>query len=108
MVFVLTVGLFWKKTKTQRLNTPLTAAKHVPGAFWQGFCGAAGVFCIGEVYGNDIGFASSFQTQKWMDSVLGYPLYYALVDGFGAPSANMSAFVSIANQVLTAFPVSGN
>ena len=32
-----------------------SAAKHIPGAFWPGFCGAAGVFCIGEVYGSDIG-----------------------------------------------------
>jgi alpha-amylase len=31
------------------------AAKHVPGAFWTGFCSAADVFCIGEVYGSDMG-----------------------------------------------------
>ena len=40
-----------------------------------------------------------------MDSVLGYPLYYGLTAGFGAPMGNMSHFVDIANQVLTAFPV---
>jgi alpha-amylase len=97
-----------------------TAAKHVPGSFWTGFCGAAGVFCIGEVYGSDIGyapncsagrqpdihrFASQFQSQKWMDSVLGYPLYYGIVNGFGTPSGNMSSFVDIAGQVLSGFPV---
>ncbi|GFZ44160.1 1,4-alpha-D-glucan glucanohydrolase 1 [Saitozyma sp. JCM 24511] len=82
----------------------IDAAKHIPGSFWPGFCGAAGVFCIGEVYGSDIGFASQFQTQSWMDSILGYPLYYGIVDGFGAPNGNMSGFVTIANQVLTAFP----
>jgi alpha-amylase len=43
-----------------------------------------------------------------MDSILGYPLYYGIVDGFGAPNGNMSGFVTIANQVLTAFPVSGS
>jgi alpha-amylase len=40
-----------------------------------------------------------------MDSVLGYPLYYGIVNGFGTPAANISAFVSVANQVLTSFPV---
>lgn len=64
------------------------------------------MFCIGEVYGSDIGFASQFQKQKWMDSILGFPLYYGLVQGFGTPNGNMSAFVDIANQVLTSFPVS--
>lgn len=36
----------------------IDAAKHVEPDFWPGFCnedGAAGVFCIGEVYGPDIG-----------------------------------------------------
>ncbi|CAD6578592.1 MAG: hypothetical protein TREMPRED_002226 [Tremellales sp. Tagirdzhanova-0007] len=82
----------------------IDAAKHVPGKFWQGFTQAAGVFSIGEVYGSDIGFASSFQTQKYMDAVLGYPLYYGIVNGFGTPMGNMSAFTDVANQVLTAFP----
>ncbi|RXK40840.1 alpha-amylase [Tremella mesenterica] len=82
----------------------IDAAKHIPGDFWPGFCGAAGVFCTGEVYGSDIGFASQFQTQQWMDSILGYPLYYSLVNAFGAPMANMSAFVDIGKQVLSSFP----
>nr|WVH01977.1 alpha-amylase [Naematelia aurantialba] len=81
----------------------IDAAKHVPGAFWTSFCEAAGVFCIGEVYGSDIGFASQFQTQKWMDSILGYPLYYAITAAFGTPSGNMSAFVDISSQIQTAF-----
>lgn len=36
------------------------SCKHIPGAFWPGFCGAAGVFCIGEVYGSDIGYKDAF------------------------------------------------
>ena len=40
-----------------------------------------------------------------MDAVLGYPLYYGIVNGFGTPMGNMSAFTDVANQVLTAFPV---
>ncbi|KIR67164.1 alpha-amylase [Cryptococcus bacillisporus CA1873] len=85
----------------------IDAAKHVPGEFWTGFCGAAGVFCIGEVYTDDIGFAAEFQTQKWMDSILGYPLYYGIVDGFGTPNGNMTKFVDIATQILGSFPTPG-
>jgi alpha-amylase len=32
----------------------IDAAKHIRRDFWPRFCGAAGVFCIGEVYGPDI------------------------------------------------------
>ncbi|OCF74806.1 alpha-amylase [Kwoniella mangroviensis CBS 8886] len=85
----------------------IDAAKHVPGTFWTKFCAASGVFCIGEVYGSDINFAASFQTEKWMDSVLGYPLYYGIVNGFGTPSGNMSSFVEIAQQTLATFPQPG-
>ena len=28
--------------------------RHVDAAFWPQFCGAAGVFCMGEVFGDDI------------------------------------------------------
>lgn len=82
----------------------IDAAKHVPGAFWAPFCESAGVFCIGEVFGDDIPFAASFQTENWMDSVLGYPLYNGLVEGFGAPMGNMSGFVQHATNVLQQFP----
>jgi alpha-amylase len=82
----------------------IDAAKHVDAAFWPPFCAAAGVFCIGEVYGDDMGYAASYQTEKIMDSILGFPLYYGITAGFGTPMGNMSHFVDIANQVLTAFP----
>lgn len=53
-----------------------------------------------------MGFAAQYQVQNWMDSVLGYPLYYGLTAGFGTPMGNMTHFVDIANQVMTTFPVS--
>lgn len=83
----------------------IDAAKHVPGTFWPGFCGAAGVFCIGEVYTSDIGFGAEFQTEGWMDSILGYPYYYGLMDAFSvAPMGNMSSYITIAQSVLNSFP----
>lgn len=41
----------------------IDAAKHVEPGFWQPFCGesgAAGVFCIGEVYGPNVGCELTF------------------------------------------------
>ena len=49
-------------------------------------------------------FPVQFQTQKWMDSILGYPLYYGIQTGFGSPNANMSAFTDVASAVLSQFP----
>ncbi|ORX36860.1 glycoside hydrolase superfamily [Kockovaella imperatae] len=101
--FVITTLQNWIKNLTSTYNIDglrIDAAKHIPGVFWPGFCGAAGVFCIGEVYTGDVVFAAEWQTQKWMDSILGYPLYFSLVQAFGTPMGNMSNFVQIGNAVL--------
>jgi alpha-amylase len=37
----------------------IDAAKHVREDFWPGFCEAAGVFCIGEVFAHDMPYVSS-------------------------------------------------
>jgi len=34
----------------------LDASKHMPISFQHDFCTAAGIFCIGEVYGDDTGY----------------------------------------------------
>ncbi|EIM82537.1 glycoside hydrolase family 13 protein [Stereum hirsutum FP-91666 SS1] len=68
----------------------IDAAKHVHYDFWTSFCGSAGVFCMGEVFGDDIGLAATYQSS--MDSVLNYPMYDALVEGFAIPGpGNMTA-----------------
>ena len=36
----------------------IDAAKHVPETFWPDFCEAAGVFCIGEVFAQDLPFVA--------------------------------------------------
>ena len=38
-----------------------------------------------------------------MDSILGYPMYYGFVDGFGTPMGNMTGFVQVAQDVLGNF-----
>ncbi|KIM23256.1 glycoside hydrolase family 13 protein [Serendipita vermifera MAFF 305830] len=79
----------------------LDAAKHVRGDFWPTFCQSAGVFCMGEVYEQDVGKAALWQTNPdqptaaaaetggngddavGMDSILNFPLYWSLVSAFG-------------------------
>ncbi|THH15893.1 hypothetical protein EW146_g4659 [Bondarzewia mesenterica] len=83
----------WIKSLVSEFNIDglrIDAAKHVKASFWPQFCGAAGVFCMGEVYGDDVSLASTYQDS--MDSILNYPMYDALVQGFGIPGpGNMSA-----------------
>ncbi|PCH38712.1 glycoside hydrolase family 13 protein [Wolfiporia cocos MD-104 SS10] len=70
----------------------IDAAKHVNMDFWPAFCGAAGVFCIGEVFDDDVGQASQWQGPQALDSILNYPMYGALVEAFAIPgSRNISA-----------------
>ncbi|KIP10336.1 glycoside hydrolase family 13 protein [Phlebiopsis gigantea 11061_1 CR5-6] len=75
----------------------IDAAKHVDPAFWPQFCGAAGVYCIGEVFGDDIDFASTWQGP--LDAILQYPMYNALVEAFAIPGPqNMSAMTDVIAQ----------
>ncbi|KZT74255.1 glycoside hydrolase family 13 protein [Daedalea quercina L-15889] len=70
----------------------IDAAKHVNTDFWPKFCGAGGVFCIGEVFDDDVGQASQYQGTDALDSILNYPIYDALVSAFTIPGAlNISA-----------------
>ena len=90
--------------------------------FWTSFCDSAGVFCLGEVFGDDIGsvarcfmrlekvlmhdsrLASSYQ--QAMDAVLNYPLYDAIVQAFSIPGpANMSGLAAIMGQIQNSFKV---
>jgi len=91
----------WIQSLVQEYNIDglrIDAAKHVQADFWTQFCGKAGVFCLGEVFGSDIGEAASYQ--QVMDSVLNYPMYYALLDGFTIPGpANMSAVTDMIQQI---------
>ncbi|KAF8311135.1 alpha-amylase [Clavulina sp. PMI_390] len=83
----------------------IDAAKHVEPGFWGPFCGengAAGVFCIGEVYGPDVGSAAAWQGP--LDSVLNYPAYYAVTNAFSIPGpSNISGLVQMYNQSNTMY-----
>ncbi|KAF8136155.1 glycoside hydrolase superfamily [Boletus edulis] len=77
----------------------IDAAKHVNMDFWPGFCAAAGVFCIGEVFTTDIDDVAAFQGPDALDSVLNYPMYGAIVNAFTIPGPqNITALTDMIAQ----------
>ncbi|KZT61240.1 glycoside hydrolase family 13 protein [Calocera cornea HHB12733] len=75
----------------------IDAAKHVRKDFWPGFCGSAGVFCMGEVFGGDVGYNAEYQ--GYLDSVLDYPGYDYVVSAFALPGpGNISGLVDALHQ----------
>ncbi|KAI0665092.1 alpha-amylase [Cubamyces menziesii] len=93
----------WIKALVQEFNIDglrIDAAKHVDMEFWPQFCGAAGVYCIGEVFDADAGQALQWQGKQSLDAILNYPMYNALVDAFTIPgSQNMSAVTTMIEQI---------
>ncbi|KAJ7093161.1 glycoside hydrolase family 13 protein [Mycena epipterygia] len=82
----------------------IDAAKHVKQSFWPGFAKSAGVFCMGEVFDPAVPNVAQFQGADALDSVLNYPLYYALVAAFGLPGPqNMSALTDVLTASKTAY-----
>ncbi|KAF9492279.1 glycoside hydrolase family 13 protein [Pleurotus eryngii] len=78
----------------------IDAAKHVNKDFWPGFVEAAGVFCIGEVYGGmEVNTIAQWQGPAALPSVLNYPLYAALKEAFVIPGTrNTSALAEVLLQ----------
>ncbi|KAJ8656957.1 hypothetical protein O0I10_007291 [Lichtheimia ornata] len=87
----------------------IDTVKHVRQDFWDGYNEAAGVFATGEVFDGDSSYVGAYQ--KHLDSLLNYPMYYALNDVFGSGkgfsrisemiAANADAFTD--TSVLTNF-----
>ncbi|KIJ17255.1 alpha-amylase [Paxillus involutus ATCC 200175] len=92
----------WIKSLVQEYSIDglrIDAAMHVNIDFWPGFCAAAGVFCIGEVFNSDIDEAALYQGPNALDSILQYPMYGALVDTFTIPGKqNISALTDMIAQ----------
>ncbi|KAI9569521.1 glycoside hydrolase family 13 protein [Boletus coccyginus] len=90
----------------------IDAAKHVNVDFWPGFCAAAGVFCIGEVFDKNVEAVAMFQGPNALDSVLNYPMYNALVNAFAIPGQqNTSALadtIALSKQKFTDCGLLGN
>lgn len=80
----------------------LDAARNVRAAFWPGFCSAAGVFCIGEVFSGSTSSVAEYQTGGYLDATLNYPWYYALTNAF-SPTKSMSSLISYVSQITSEF-----
>jgi len=86
------------------ISTFFPAAKHVNNDFWGTFCAKAGIFCMGEVFGDDIALASQYQGSGTLDSILNFPVYNALVDAFKIPGdANTSGLASVHDSMKARF-----
>ncbi|CAL1703970.1 unnamed protein product [Somion occarium] len=97
----------WIKNLVSEYNIDglrIDAAKHVQTDFWPSFCSAAGVFCIGEVFGDNIDEVASFQGPDALDSTLNYPMYSALTEAFAIPGQlNTSAITDTMEIYKTKF-----
>ncbi|KXN90497.1 Alpha-amylase 1 [Leucoagaricus sp. SymC.cos] len=78
----------------------IDAAKHVQMDFWPQFCAKAGVFCMGEIFGDvDVEPIAQYQGPQALDSVLNFPLYSALMECFAIPGPrNTSAVQNVLEQ----------
>lgn len=74
----------WIKDLVQKYNIDgirIDTIPEVPKWFWKDFAQNAGVFQIGEVFDGRLDFVADYQ-KCCIDSVLNYPLYYVIRDGF--------------------------
>ncbi|KAJ9127587.1 hypothetical protein QFC24_000997 [Naganishia onofrii] len=87
----------------------IDAAKHVPKPFWNKFCAAAGVFCTGEAWQNDIPFLVDYQKSNSLDSLLNYAAFFnGVKNAFQVPGrANMNDMASAMKQITAQFPDPG-
>lgn len=70
----------WVVTEFQLDGIRIDTVKHVRKDFWTGFTKAAGVFSIGEILHGDPIYVGEYQ--RYMDSVLNFPLYFTMRDVF--------------------------
>jgi len=80
----------------------IDAAKHVDSDFWGPFCANAGVFCMGEVFGDNITLASQYQGPGTLDSILNYPVYDAIVQAFQIPGNSSTTELARAHDAVKA------
>ncbi|KAJ5126066.1 hypothetical protein N7448_005374 [Penicillium atrosanguineum] len=71
--------------------------RHVQKSFWPAYNKAAGVYCVGEVFENDVDYTCGYQDV--MDGILNYPMYYPLLAAFKSTSGSMSDLYNMINTV---------
>ncbi|KIJ37080.1 glycoside hydrolase family 13 protein [Sphaerobolus stellatus SS14] len=71
----------------------IDTVRHVRKDFWKGFAQSAGVWTVGEILNNNANYVSEYSItikSDYIDSVLDYPSWFALIDAFSKPNANFS------------------
>ncbi|EIW73436.1 hypothetical protein TREMEDRAFT_73072 [Tremella mesenterica DSM 1558] len=76
----------------------LDASKHMGLPFQNALCKAAGILCMGEIYGSDVNYACSFQGSQGIDSVEGFGLMYGLTGCFGDNPKSMNTLFYYINE----------
>ncbi|KAF8957053.1 glycoside hydrolase family 13 protein [Flammula alnicola] len=71
----------------------IDTVKHIRKDFWPGFGKAAGVFTLGEVLTQDVGYASDYT--RVVDGILDYPTYFAAITAFRSNQGNLSMLVDV-------------
>ncbi|KAM3072756.1 hypothetical protein ACMFMF_007087 [Clarireedia jacksonii] len=66
--------------------------RHVEKSFWPLFNDAAGVYCVGEVYDDDVDYLCDYQ--NYMDGLLSYASYFQLVPFFANSSATSKNLIA--------------
>ncbi|WWC85514.1 uncharacterized protein L201_000378 [Kwoniella dendrophila CBS 6074] len=61
----------------------LDASKHMSKQFQHDFCQEAGIFCVGEVAGDNTAYAATYQGNDGIDSVFGFGMLYGAAAVFG-------------------------
>lgn len=93
----------WIKNLVQEYSIDglrIDAAKHVGSNFWGPFCASAGVFCMGEVYGDDLSLAAQYQGSGGLDSILNYPIYGALIEAFQIPGPSNTSGLALVHDAI--------
>jgi alpha-amylase len=77
----------------------IDTVKHVEPSFWGGFQAAAGVLALGEVADGNVPYVCPFQStpsNRVVDGLLSYPLYYQATHFFQSPANSSSALIGTA------------
>uniref|UniRef100_UPI001262AC45 Alpha-amylase n=1 Tax=Rhizomucor pusillus TaxID=4840 RepID=UPI001262AC45 len=79
----------------------IDTVKHIRKDFWTGYAEAAGVFATGEVFNGDPAYVGPYQ--KYLPSLINYPMYYALNDVFVSKSKGFSRISEMLGSNRNAF-----
>ncbi|KAK7744988.1 hypothetical protein SLS53_003222 [Cytospora paraplurivora] len=75
----------------------LDSALQVNYNFTPSFESASGVYLIGEVFNGNVDLVTSYQNNKYMSGLMGYPMWYKITDAFKSTSGSISDLVDRIN-----------